>query len=322
MGGSRLSVLGRLALRCGRFDGADTAEAATEFDESATNAQTEYKNKRDKTVSTVAFLLGPPLQTHMHVVAIVQARMKSTRLPGKVMLPLAGEHVLTHDIRRLDATDAIDKIVVATSTNPPDDIVARYAERAGATVYRGSETDVLGRLHEAAVVHDADIVVRATGDDPLVAPAIVDAVVDRVATGADYAGNTLERTFPQGLIVEAFDRPSFETVERRSTEPHQREHVTQYYLEHPDEFTLANVAWADVYDWTPALKRGAVRFALDEPDDYELLRAVYDGVAAGDRGVVPVRAAIRHVADEGLAGVNRHIRQTTVQGNESDSSHP
>jgi spore coat polysaccharide biosynthesis protein SpsF len=252
----------------------------------------------------------------MHVVAIVQARMGSTRLPGKVMLPLAGEHVITHDVRRLRAADSVDEVVVATSTEPPDDIVARYAERAGASVFRGSETDVLGRIYEAAVTHDADIVVRATGDDPLVAPAVVDAVVERVAAGANYAGNTLERTFPQGLIVEGFDRASFETVEERSTEPHQREHVTQYYLEQADAFARENVVWDDVYDWTPVLGRGEIRLALDEPDDYELLRAVYDGVDPDDRGIVPVQAAIQYVADEGLAGVNRDVQQTKVQGDE------
>jgi spore coat polysaccharide biosynthesis protein SpsF len=252
----------------------------------------------------------------MHTVAVVQARMSSTRLPGKVMLPLDGEHVLTHDIRRLQAAAAVDEVVVATSTAECDAIVARCAERAGAAVHRGSETDVLGRMCDAARDHAADVVVRATADDALVPPAAVDTGVRAVCDGADYAANTIVRTFPQGLIVEAFSIGSFETVASRSTEPHQREHVTQYYLEHPASFVRENIDWSTVYDWDPPLGRGEVRLALDEPDDYELLRAIYRNVDRDERGIVPVRAAIEYVARNGLADTNRHVGQTQLRGDE------
>jgi spore coat polysaccharide biosynthesis protein SpsF len=250
------------------------------------------------------------------VVAVVQARMGSTRLPGKVLLPLAGEHVLTHDVRRLQAAETVDAVVVATSTAGRDDIVARYAERAGAGVHRGPESDVLGRLHAAAREADADIVVRATGDDPLVAPAVVDSCAERVRAGADYAANTIERTFPQGLVVEAVSMDSFDTVEARSDEPHQREHVTQYYLEHPDAFARENVRWSEVYDWPLPCDRREIRLALDEPDDYELLRAVYEGVHPDDRGIVPVHEAIEYALAADLTEWNRHVGQTKVQGDE------
>ncbi|WP_276258624.1 cytidylyltransferase domain-containing protein [Haloglomus litoreum] len=250
------------------------------------------------------------------VVAVVQARMGSTRLPGKVMLPLAGEHVLTHDVRRLRAAEAVDEVVVATSTAGRDDIVARYAERAGAAVHRGPEDDVLGRMHAAARDADADVVVRATGDDPLVAPAVVNACAEAVRAGADYAGNTIDRTFPQGLVVEAMSMASFDRVEAASDEPHQREHVTQYYLEHPDAFEREPVRWDDVYDWPLPCDRRDVRLALDEPDDYELLSAVYGGVEPDDRGILPVRDAITYALAEGLTEWNRHVGQTKVQGDE------
>jgi spore coat polysaccharide biosynthesis protein SpsF len=252
----------------------------------------------------------------MHAVAVVQARMGSTRLPGKVMLPLAGEHVLVHDVRRLRAAERIDEVVVATSDLARDDVVARCAERAGASVFRGDEADVLGRMHGAATTHDADVVVRATGDDPLLSPELADALVRAVADGADYAGNTLERTFPRGLILEAVSMDSFDRVESASTEPHQREHVTQYYLEHPDSFDLQNFVWSDVYDREPALGRDEVRLALDEADDYELLRAVYEGIEPDERGIVPIHDAIEYVAREGLADTNLHVSQTQVQGDE------
>lgn len=252
----------------------------------------------------------------MHAVAVIQARTGSTRLPGKVLFPLAGESVLTHDVRRLDAAARVDEVVVATSTADRDDVVARTAERAGATVYRGSESDVLGRMHEAATAADADAVIRATGDDPFVSPALADELLARVADGADYAANTIDRTFPQGLILEAVSMDSFDEVEARSTEPHQREHVTQYYLEHPHRFEMANVVWSDVYDWDPALGRGEVRLALDEAADYELLRRVYEGVAPDERGIVGVRDAIQYVADNDLADINESVGQTKVQGDE------
>jgi spore coat polysaccharide biosynthesis protein SpsF len=252
----------------------------------------------------------------MHVAAVVQARMGSTRLPGKVMLSLGGDPVITHVVRRLDAAELVDDVVVATSTASRDDIVARYAARAGATVHRGSETDVLSRMHAAAVEAGADVVVRATGDDPLLSPALTDTLVEAVRDGADYAANTIERTFPQGLVLEAVSRESFDRVERLSTEPHQREHVTQYYLEHPDEFVRTNVTWPDVYDWEPPLGRGEVRLALDEADDYELLSAVYDGTAVDGRGIVPLRSALEYVAEHDLAGLNRSVQQTKVRGDE------
>lgn len=250
------------------------------------------------------------------VVAVVQARMGSTRLPGKVLLPLAGEHVLTHDVRRLQATETVETVVVATSTAGRDDIVARYAERAGAAVHRGPEDDVLGRLHAAAREADADVVVRATGDDPLVAPAVVDACVERVHAGADYAANTIDRTFPQGLVVEAFSMDSFDRVEAASDDPHQREHVTQYYLEHPGRFDRENVAWEEVYDRPLPCDRRDVRLALDEPDDYELLRGVYEGVEPDERGILPVRDTIEYALAEGLTEWNSHVGQTKVQGDE------
>jgi spore coat polysaccharide biosynthesis protein SpsF len=109
---------------------------------------------------------------------------------------------------------------------------------------------------------------------------------------------------------------SFDRVEAESTRAHQREHVTQYYLEHPGEFDRRNVVWSDVYDWEPALGRSELRLALDEADDYELLRAVYDGVEPDDRGIFPVRDAIAYAAEQDLADLNRHVQQTKVQGDE------
>jgi len=156
----------------------------------------------------------------MKTVAIIQARMGSTRLPGKMMLPLERSHVLTHDIQRVREADTVDEVVVATSTKTADDIVARYANRAGATVFRGSEDDVLDRMFSAATGANAETVVRITGDCPLIDWDVIDAVVDRLATeNVDYCSNTVERTFPRGLDVEAFSYESFKHIHENAKEP-------------------------------------------------------------------------------------------------------
>lgn len=248
----------------------------------------------------------------MHVVAVVQARTHSTRLPGKVLYPLAGRPVLAHVVDRLRTASTVDDVVVATSTRQADDAVAHAAERAGAGVHRGSESDVLGRMYGAAVEAGADVVVRGTADNPLVPPALTDRVVEAVAAGADYASNTVDRTFPHGLIVEAFSMDTFDEVESASTEPHQREHVTQYYLEQPEEFDLVNVVWGDVFDWTPAVAYDEIRLTVDEPADYELLWRLYEGVDPDDRGIVPVREAIAYAVEEGHVDLNADVQQVVV----------
>ena len=243
-------------------------------------------------------------------VAIIQARMGSTRLPGKVMLPIADDHVLTHDVRRVSVADHVDNVVVATSKQTADDIVTRYAARAGADVHRGSESDVLGRMYDAARNADADVVVRVTGDCPLVDPDTIDEVVSRVVDGdAEYAANITERTFPRGLDVEAFTFESFERVHKEATEPHHREHVTPYYREDPDRFTTESVVSADVFDEPKFQNRDDLRLTLDEADDYEVLREIYDNVPFDD--VLPTRDAIRYADENDLMSLNAAVEQKT-----------
>lgn len=255
----------------------------------------------------------------MKTVAVIQARMGSTRLPGKVMLPLDGEPVLAHDVQRIETATRVDETVVATSERTADDIVARYAERAGATVFRGSESDVLGRMYGAASEAGADVVVRITADCPLVAPTVIDAVVDTLSTeGFDYASNTAERTFPRGLDVEAFGFDSFERVDAEATEPHHREHVTPYYREHPDVFETGNVTSEEVFEEARLVDRTDLRLTLDEADDYELLRAVYEGVPFD--GVLPFGEAVGYVDEHGLGDTNATVEQKEVSDASGDSS--
>ena len=244
----------------------------------------------------------------MKTVAIIQARMGSTRLPGKMMLPLERSHVLTHDIQRVQEADTIDEVVVATSTKTADDIIARYANRAGATVFRGSEDDVLDRMFSAATEANAETVVRITGDCPLIDWDVIDAVVDRLATeNVDYCSNTVERTFPRGLDVEAFSYESFKHIHENAKEPHHREHVTPYYRENDHQFNLASVTSEEIFDEAWMQDRTDLRLTLDEADDYELLREVYNRVEY--EHTLPIRDAVSVIDGRDLHKLNADVTQ-------------
>lgn len=244
----------------------------------------------------------------MSTVAIVQARMGSSRLPGKMMLPLDCTPVIQHIVRRVQRTSTVKRVVVATSGHQRDDILARYGRRAGADVFRGDETDVLARMHEAAAEVDAETIVRICGDTPLMPPEVVDAVVTRLRRAdVDYASTMTPRSFPRGIDVEAFTRRSFDEVAERATEPHQREHVTTYYREHPDEFDLANVESREVFEDSDLHDRTDLRLTLDVADDYEVIQKVYRNVEFDD--VVPFQEAVRYVDERDLGELNDHVEQ-------------
>ena len=246
----------------------------------------------------------------MTTLAAIQARIASTRLPGKVMMPLAGVPLVERVVHRVDRADEVDETVVATSERDPHDVVASVAEAAGAKVYRGSEQDVLGRLHGAAIEHGADTVVRICADSPLVSASILDPAVRLLRREShDYVSNKLRRTFPLGMDVEAFTMQAFDTVEDRSADPHEREHVTVYFRDNPDEFSRGNLS-ADAVFEDPALHdRSELRVTLDEPADYSLLRQVF---CAHESGAPTPQEAIRFIDRHGLADVNRDVQQKSM----------
>jgi spore coat polysaccharide biosynthesis protein SpsF len=246
----------------------------------------------------------------MRTVAIIQARMGSTRLPGKVMLPLDGTHLLIHDIKRTMAAETVDDVVVATSTKTADDIVARYARRTGATVYRGSESDVLGRMYQAAEQEHADAVVRITGDCPLIAPDVINGVVEQlIETDADYSTNIIERTFPRGLDVEAFSFNSFQTVYDEATDQHHREHVTPYYHERDDLFHCTSITSKDVFDSPQMQDRTDIRITIDEADDYELLKRIYEDLDWSEW--LDIRDVVDYIDANDLTNINQNVEQKT-----------
>jgi spore coat polysaccharide biosynthesis protein SpsF (cytidylyltransferase family) len=164
----------------------------------------------------------------MRTVAIIQARMGSTRLPGKVLMDLAGEPMLVRVVNRVRRAERLDEVVVATTASPSDDPIFEGCRQRGWAVERGSEKDVLDRYYRAARAHHADVVVRITADCPFVDAGLIDQVVGAfLGGGYDYVSNVLEpRTYPRGLDVEVFRFSALEKAWQEDRDPSWREHVT------------------------------------------------------------------------------------------------
>ncbi len=210
------------------------------------------------------------------VVAIVQARMGSTRLPGKVLAEVNGRPLLWHIIRRVRAARLVDEVVVATSDRTDDDAVARYCEQHGIAVFRGSHLDVLDRFYHAARCFTAETVVRIAGDCPLIDPQVIDHVIQTFSEGKyDYVANILRYTYPDGLDTEVLSFAALETAWREARYPVEREHVTPY-IRTSGRFRLANV------ENERPLPVGSLRWTVDGPADLEFVRAIYRRLGEGD----------------------------------------
>lgn len=210
-------------------------------------------------------------------IVVLQARMGSTRLPGKVMARLDGVSLLGHAIRRLQAGDA-GPVVVATSTAPEDDVVSAEAVRFGAGVYRGDPLDVLGRYAGAVASWLGPFVIRATADNPAVDPGAAPRVLQHLAAGADYV---VEAGLPVGAAVEGVRTSVLRAAAAEAREPYEREHVTPFVKTRPDRFRLL------VPDAPAGLLRPDLRFTVDTPDDLAYMRELASELGAGRR-VVPL----------------------------------
>lgn len=238
------------------------------------------------------------------VLAILQARMSSSRLPGKVLADVAGAPMILRQIERLHRARSLSRIVVATSTEPGDDGLAQTVETAGTGLFRGPLDDVLARFIGAMdAFGPAKTIVRLTADCPLADPAVIDATVGHfVETGADYVSNTGEpRTFPKGLDVEVFRADLLRQAAAESDDPYDHEHVTPFIYRRPERFRLSFHAQAAV--------EGEVRWTVDRPDDLAFVRAVYDGLYAASPAFTSedVRAFVRRRPDLLTFGGDRRV---------------
>jgi len=243
----------------------------------------------------------------MTTAAIIQARMGSTRLPGKVLMDLAGRPMLEHVVRRVASAARVDIVCVATTTLDRDDPVADAAARFGAAVVRGSEADVLDRYAQAIRELAADLVVRITSDCPLIDPQVVDEMLTarealEVEHPVDCYCNTVERTFPRGLDTEIVPAPVLVALAGEASDPRAREHVTWELYQHPDRYRVVSHLQAGGRD------DSAHRWTVDTPEDFELMRRIFRALAErGPFGLAEVRALLDTHPD--WIGINAHIEQ-------------
>jgi len=204
----------------------------------------------------------------MKTVAIVQARMGSVRFPGKVLQPVCGTPLIGLLLERLGRSRHIDQIVLATSEDARNEPLASYVTGLGVTVFRGSEKNVLDRYYRAARSVAADVVIRITGDCPLIDPQLVDTVIEKFrASGADYVSNTSPPTYPDGLDTEVFRFSALETAWKQASTDFQKEHVTPFLRESPQFTKLTITHDTDV---------STERWTVDEPADLDPVRRVFE----------------------------------------------
>lgn len=207
----------------------------------------------------------------MNIVCIMQARIGSTRLPGKVLKKICGKTVLEHDIDRLKRVKNINKIVIATTILEKDEDIVKESGRLKVECYRGSEEDVLSRYYYAAKENNADIVVRVTSDCPLIDSEITEKIIQYYIDNSekyDYVSNTIDRTYPRGLDTEVFSFEALEKAFNEAKSQRDREHVTPYIWDNPSLFRLAQ--YKNDMDYSQ------LRWTLDTIEDLNFIEKVYN----------------------------------------------
>jgi spore coat polysaccharide biosynthesis protein SpsF len=247
----------------------------------------------------------------MRTVAIIQARMGSSRLPGKVMKKLCGKSVLEHVIRRVQACRLVDDVIIATTTTPSDDIIVAEAERCGAKWFRGSEEDVLDRYYQAAKQLQADVIVRVTSDCPLFDPELLTEMLECFhAQNAgdrkiDYLSNTLTRTYPRGLDAEIFTFDALEKTHHDADKPYEREHVTPYIYQHPELFSL--------HGKTSRENLSRFRWTLDTNRDFMFLQKIYSRLFR-ENAIFPTSKVVSLLKEQPeLEEINADVEQKTLE---------
>ncbi|CAD5937734.1 cytidylyltransferase domain-containing protein [Planktothrix agardhii] len=209
----------------------------------------------------------------MKTVIIVQARMTSTRLPGKVLKQVLGKPLLEYQIERLQRVKLANEIVIATTTNETDEPIVELCNRLAVAYFRGSEDDVLSRYYGAATAHKADLVVRVTSDCPLIDPQVIDTVIDYCLQNQshyDYVSNSLERTYPRGMDTEVFSFSTLQQAFGEATAQPDREHVTPFIYRQPARYRLGHVIYSEDCSHH--------RWTVDTPEDFELIQKIIEAI--------------------------------------------
>lgn len=243
----------------------------------------------------------------MKVIATVEARMASTRLPGKTMKPLLGKPVLHRVIERIRRAGRVEDVVVATTVNPADEVIVDYCRREGIPHHRGSEEDVLGRVIETAQRRGGDVIVQLGADCPFYDPALIDQLVEiYLGGGWDYVANDMTLTFPEGVDAHVVARRTLEEVAAKTSRPQDRDDVPRYIWEHPAEYRIFNL------QAPAALHAPHVRLTLDYPEDFELTEAIYAALYPRNPDFSTLDVLRLLEERPALANINAHCKQLSA----------
>lgn len=239
----------------------------------------------------------------MKTLGVIQARMSSTRLPGKVLRPIEDTTWLDLLVSRVSRSQKIDQLVLATTVKSSDDVLADWAKARGLGVFRGSEPDVLSRFAETALAFGADLVVRLTSDDPLKDPDLIDQTWDLcVQHQADYASNNTPPRYPEGLDVEIMSAAALQRAHREARDPFEREHVTPYFKRHPEIFNAVHLIGDEDLSF--------LRWTLDTAEDEHFLTSVCQALALTKRHVGYQDIITFCQSHPDLVEVNRHVQRS------------
>lgn len=238
----------------------------------------------------------------MKIVATIEARMTSSRLPGKVLLPACGQPMLYHLVQRLKAVPSIQEIVLATTTNETDDVLVDFAAEVGIRSYRGSEDDVMSRVIGAAESVAADVIVEITGDCPIIDPDLVEQTIRMyLHHDAAYASNTHISSYPNGMDTQVFSLEALKQSASMTNDPLDREHVSLHIRNHPDIFPHVHLIAPPSLNWSN------LGLTLDEQEDYILLTKIIEALYPGN----PVFSCLEVIrllqANPDWLEINQHV---------------
>lgn len=237
-----------------------------------------------------------------NLIAIIQARVGSSRLPNKVLLDLEGQTVLQRVVERVSQSKMINEVIVATTTSEKDIEIVNICSEIGVKVFRGSENDVLDRYYQTAKGADAKHVIRITSDCPLMDPSLIDKVIAfYFEQGVDYVSTAIEETFPDGEDIEIFTFKALESAWNLSTLRSDREHVTAFIRSETSKFKIAN--YKNNEDLSDK------RWTLDEPEDYELIKIIYKNLC-GKNPFFGINEILEFLsANPNVEEINKHIKR-------------
>lgn len=237
--------------------------------------------------------------------AIIQARLGSTRLPGKTLKVLNGKPLIFHIINRLKFCKQIDTIILATTTNPIDDRLVKWCENNKVLCFRGDEYNVLKRYYDAATEYKVDIIVRVTADDPFKDPDVIDSVIALLKTESfDFVFNNCPPSFPEGLDTEVFTYKAIKQAFEAETTDFEKEHVTQYFYHNTDKFKLANFAYKK--------NVSNIRLTVDTERDFELAEKIYERLSPEGQMFCLEDILLLFDKEPALQSINKGVKRSAM----------